>query len=235
VAVGAGAVNAGPNSTGMEGVPIVRAVIPMPHMPALDLALSIALGVGLAAAVGFRVFVPMLVMSVAAYTGHLTLSSGFAWLGSASALVMLSVAAVLEILAYYIPGVDNLLDAIATPAALLAGTIVSAAVMTDLPPILKWTTAVIAGGGAAGLTQGLTSLLRAKSTVMTGGFGNHVVASGELGGALIVSLLALAAPLAAVALVVLFCWFALRLVRRLFRREPPGKSASVAARILPGP
>ena len=235
MAVGAGAVNAGPNSTGMEGVPIVRAVIPMPHMPALDLALSIALGVGLAAAVGFRVFVPMLVMSVAAYTGHLTLSSGFAWLGSASALVMLSVAAVLEILAYYIPGVDNLLDAIATPAALLAGTIVSAAVMTDLPPILKWTTAVIAGGGAAGLTQALTSLLRAKSTVMTGGFGNHVVASGELGGALIVSLLALAAPLAAVALVVLFCWFALRLVRRLFRREPPGKSASVAARILPGP
>ena len=169
----------------------------MPHMPAFDLALSIALGVGLAAAVGFRVFVPMLVMSVAAYTGHLTLSSGFAWLGSASALVMLSVAAVLEILAYYIPGVDNLLDAIATPAALLAGTIVSAAVMTDLPPILKWTTAVIAGGGAAGLTQALTSLLRAKSTVMTGGLGNHIIASGELGGALLVSLLALAAPLAA--------------------------------------
>jgi hypothetical protein len=197
-------------------------------MAGLDLALSIALGVGLAAAVGFRVFLPMLVMSIAAFSGHLTLSSGFAWLGTAPALVMLSVAALLEILAYYIPGVDNLLDAIATPAALIAGTVVSAAVMTDLPPIVKWTTAVIAGGGAAGLTQGLTSLLRAKSTVMTAGLGNHALATGELGGALIVSLLALVAPLAAVGLVALFCWFAVRLVRRLFRKDRPAAPPSAA-------
>jgi hypothetical protein len=196
-------------------------MIPLPHLPAMDLALSIALGVGLAAAVGLRVFLPMLVMSVAAYTGHLALSGGFAWLGSAAAIVMLCVAAILEILAYYIPGVDNLLDTIAAPAALIAGTVVSAAVMTDLPPLVKWTTAVIAGGGAAGLTQGLTSLLRAKSTVMTGGLGNHVLATGEWGGALLVSLLALAFPVAAVALVAVFCWFAIRLLRRLFRKDSP--------------
>src|SRR5215472_10728183 len=170
-------------------------MLPLPHMPALQLALSIALGIGLAAAVGLRVFLPMLVVSIAAYTGHLPLSSGFEWLGTAPAIVMLGVAAILEILAYYIPGVDNLLDALSAPAALIAGTVVSAAVMTDLPPIVKWTTAVIAGGGAAGLTQGLTSLLRAKSTLMTGGLGNHVVASGELGGALLLSLLALGVPL----------------------------------------
>jgi len=197
-------------------------------MAGLDLALSIALGVGLAAAVGFRVFLPMLVMSVAAYTGHLTLSNGLEWLGTPAALVMLGVATVLEILAYYIPGVDNLLDVIAAPAALIAGTVVSAAVMTDLPPILKWTTAVIAGGGAAGLTQGLTSLLRAKSTVMTAGLGNHAVATGELGGALILSLLALAAPLAAVGVVALFCWFAVRLMRRLFRKDRPAAPSSAA-------
>jgi len=188
-------------------------------MAGTDLALSIALGVGLAAAVGLRVFVPMLVLSVAACSGHLTLSSGFAWLGTPAALLMLSVAALLEVLAYYIPGVDNLLDAIATPAALIAGTVVSAAVMTDLPPLVKWTTAVIAGGGAAGLTQGLTSLLRAKSTVMTAGLGNHVLASAELGGALALSLLALAAPVVAVALVALLCWLALRLARRLSRKQ----------------
>lgn len=177
------------------------------------------MGVGLAAAVGFRVFLPMLVLSIAAYSGHLTLSSGLAWLGTPAALVMLSVAAVLETLAYYIPGVDNILDVLAAPAALIAGTVVSAAVMTNVPPMVKWTTAVIAGGGAAGLTQGLTSLLRAKSTVMTAGLGNFALASGELGGALIVSLLALSAPLAAVGLVALFCWFTVRLVRTLFRKD----------------
>jgi hypothetical protein len=200
-------------------------MLQLPHVAGTDLALSIALGVALASAVGFRVFLPMLVVSVAACTGHLALSSGFAWLGTPAALIMLSVAAVVEILAYYIPGVDNLLDAIATPAALIAGTVVSAAVMVDLPPLVKWTTAVIAGGGAAGLTQGLTSLLRAKSTLFTGGLGNHALATGELGGALIVSLTALAAPLAALALVALFCWFALRLVRRLFRRDRPAPAS----------
>jgi uncharacterized protein DUF4126 len=191
----------------------------VPHMAPLDLALSIALGVGLAAAVGLRVFLPLLVVSAAAWSGHLALGSGFAWLGSPAALVMLSVAAVLEILAYYIPGVDNLLDTISTPAALIAGTVVSAAVMVDLPPMVKWTTAVIAGGGAAGLTQGLTSLLRAKSTVTTGGLGNHVLATGEWGGALLLSLLALAAPLAAVGVVALLCWCAVRVLRRLLRRQ----------------
>jgi hypothetical protein len=127
------------------------------------------------------------------------------------------------------------LDAIAAPAALIAGTVVSAAVMTDLPPIVKWTTAVIAGGGAAGLTQGLTSLLRAKSTVMTGGLGNHVLATGEWGGALLVSLLALALPVITVALVAIFCWFAIRLVRRLFRKETPLSSGPAASGSPPAP
>jgi hypothetical protein len=198
-------------------------------MAGTDVALSIALGVGLAAAVGLRVFLPMLVVSVAAYSGHLPLSSGFAWLGSAPALLMLAIAAVLEIVAYYIPGVDNLLDALATPAALIAGTVVSAAVMADLPPLVKWTTAVIAGGGAAGLTQGITSLLRLKSTTLTAGLGNHVVASGELGGALALSLLALAAPVLAIAVVAVFCWFAIRLLRRLLRKAQPAVSAGPTA------
>jgi hypothetical protein len=186
-------------------------------MSDLDLALSIALGVGLAAATGFRVFLPMLVMSAAAYTGHLPLSENFAWLGTPSALMMLGVAALVEILAYYIPGVDNLLDALATPAAVVAGTLVSAAVITDLPPMLKWTTAIIAGGGVAGLTQGVTALLRAKSTVLTAGVGNPVIATAELGGSLLVSLLALAAPLVALLVVIVFLWLAMRLIRRIAR------------------
>jgi len=206
-------------STAPAGASIVARVIPVPHMAGTEVALSVALGVGLAAAVGFRVFLPMLVMGIAAYSGHLHLSSGFAWLGTAPALLMLAIAAGVEVFAYYIPGVDNLLDALAAPAALIAGTVVAAAVMTDLPPIVKWSTAVIAGGGAAGLTQGITSLLRLKSTTLTAGLGNHVVATGELGGALGLSLLALGAPLLALAALALFCWFAIRLLRRLFRRS----------------
>jgi Domain of unknown function (DUF4126) len=183
-----------------------------------DLALSIVLGIALAAATGFRVFLPMLIISGAANTGHLQLDNSFAWLGTPSALTMLSVAALAEVLAYYVPVIDNLLDTLAAPAALVAGTIVSAAVMTDVPPIVKWTAAVIAGGGIAGLTQGLTGMLRAHSTVLTGGLGNTVISTAELGGALLISLLALVAPAAAIALVTLFLLVAIRLLRRLFRR-----------------
>jgi hypothetical protein len=182
-----------------------------------DLALSIVLGIALAAATGFRVFLPMLIVSAAAYTGHLQLDNNFSWLGTPSALTMLSVAALTEVLAYYVPVIDNLLDTLATPAALIAGTIVSAAVMTDVPPMVQWTVAVIAGGGIAGLTQGLTGILRAHSTVWTGGLGNPVIATAELGGALLISFLAMVAPTAAIALVILFLLVAIRLLRRIFR------------------
>jgi hypothetical protein len=182
-----------------------------------ELALSIVLGVALAAATGFRVFLPMLVVSGAAYTGHLSLDNSFAWLGTLPALIMLSVAAAAEILAYYIPVLDNLLDAVAAPAAFVAGTIASAAVMIDMPPMVKWTAAVIAGGGIAGLTHGVTGMIRAHSTVLTGGLGNALLATAELVGALLVSILALAAPAAAIGLVILFLWLALRLMRQLRR------------------
>jgi len=175
-----------------------------------DLALSIVLGIALAAATGFRIFLPMLIVSGSAYTGHLQLDNSFAWLGTSSALIMLSVAALAEVVAYYVSVIDNLLDALATPAALIAGTIVSAAVMTDLPPMVKWTAAVIAGGGIAGLTQGLTGILRAHLTVLTGGLGNPVIATAELGGVLLISFLALVAPTVAIALVILFLLAAIR-------------------------
>jgi len=150
---------------------------------------------------------------------HLSLDERFAWLATSSALITLSVAALLEILAYYVPAVDNVLDTLATPASLVAGTVISAAVMTDLPPMVKWTAAVIAGGGVAGLTQAGTAMLRAKSTILTGGVGNVVISTAELGGALLISLLALAAPLAALGLVIFFLWLAMRLIRQLIRRE----------------
>jgi Domain of unknown function (DUF4126) len=175
-------------------------------MSELDLGLSIALGIGLAAATGLRLFLPMLVVSAASYGGYLPLSDNFAWLATPAALILLGVAALVEILAYYIPGLDNLLDTLATPAAFVAGTIVSAAVITDLPPMVKWAAAIIAGGGIAGLTQSVTTVVRAHSTMMTGTLGNPAVATAELGGSLIVSLLALVAPLlTALVIVVMAC------------------------------
>jgi hypothetical protein len=189
----------------------------------MDATVSIALGIGLAAAVGFRVFLPLLVAAVAAYTGHLHLDAHFAWLGSLTAITMLGVAAVVEVAAYYIPAVDNLLDTVTTPLALVAGTVVSAAVITDMPPLIKWSTAIIAGGGVAAVTQGVTTLVRAKSTAFTAGLGNPVVSTVEMFAAIIIALLALIAPLVALALVVAICWITVRTVRKFLRSDRAAK------------
>lgn len=179
-----------------------------------DTLMAIALGIGLSAASGFRAFVPLLVASLAARGGYLTLSPGMEWIATDAALAAFAIATGLEIAAYYTPWLDNLLDVIATPAAVLAGTVLMVAVLPDLPPALRWGLAIIAGGGAAGVIQLLTVLLRLKSTALTGGLGNPIVATGELIGALIVSLLSLLAPLFVLVLVAVLGVFTLRKSRR---------------------
>lgn len=182
--------------------------------------LSVALGIGLAAASGFRVFLPMLIAALAARAGHLPLNDSFAWLASTPALLTLGSAAVLETLAYYVPGVDHVLDVAASPVTLIAGAVVSAAVMVDVPPSVLWPVAIIAGGGIAGLTKGSTAVLRAKSGLLTGGLANPVVSTAETVGAAGVSILALLVPLASlVAILALLAWAARRAGKVLFGRR----------------
>ncbi len=187
----------------------------------MDTILSLGIGLGLSAACGFRVFVPLLIASIASQTGHLSLSPGFEWIGTREALLAFATATLLEVLAYYIPWLDHALDVIATPAAVLAGIIVSASVLADLPPILKWGAALI-GGGVAGITQGASLLLRLKSTFFTGGIGNPLVSTAELIAALLLALLALLVPVVCLVLIAALCIAAFRLSGRLVfgRRHP---------------
>jgi len=161
--------------------------------------LGIGVGLALSTAAGLRVFVPLLLTGVAARLGYLRLVPDMAWIESDMALVAFATATVIEIGAYYMPWLDNVLDVIATPAAVTAGILITAAVTPDLPPLLRWTLAILAGGGTAGVVQASTALLRLKSSLATAGVGNFVLATGELVGAVAFSVLAVLAPLLAVA------------------------------------
>jgi hypothetical protein len=186
----------------------------------METILSLLVGIGLSAACGFRVFVPLLIASVAAHTGHLKLAAGFAWLGSDVALIAFAVATALEIVAYYVPWIDHLLDVIATPAAIVAGTLITASLVTDMSPFLRWTLAVIAGGGVAGAVQGTTVFARAISSVGTGGLVNPIVSTVELGGSMIMSLLAIIVPVLAIVLVAGFLTVGgVGISRRALRRK----------------
>ena len=177
----------------------------------LESLVAVAIGIGLAAATGFRVFLPLLVAGLAARFGDLPLANGFQWLSTTSALIALGSASVIEIAAYYIPIVDHLLDVLAGPIAIAAGVIASASVMVDIPAEIKWPVAGIAGGGIAGLTKVMSALVRAKSGLFTGGLANPIVSTTETAGAFIFALMAILIPvISLLGLAVLLFWLGRR-------------------------
>lgn len=183
-------------------------------MGELDTITALMAGIGLSAACGFRVFLPFLGLSLAAMNGYVTLAEGFQWLGTWPALVVLLSATGVEIAAYYVPVIDNLLDTIAAPVAVVAGLLAMAAIAIDMPPVLKWSVAVIAGGGVAGVVQGSTIVARALSTIHLPGPGNFIVATLEWLGAAGTTLVALLIPFAALVMVIIILlWLAIRWLR----------------------
>ena len=182
----------------------------------METIFAILTGIGLSAACGFRIFLPLLALNVASMFGYIGLANGFEWMGGYYATIAFSTATVLEITAYYVPWLDNIMDSIASPVCIIAGTIVTASVVTGMPASTKWVLSIIAGGGIAGLLQGATVALRTKSSLFTGGIGNFAVATFELAGSVITSVLAVLLPVAAVIIAMIFAVYCLVWVRRIF-------------------
>jgi hypothetical protein len=193
----------------------------------METLIAVSVGLGLAAAAGMRVFLPLFVLGLAGSSGLVPLAPGWEWVASSAALVGLGTAMALEIAAYYVPWVDQALDVVATPAAVIAGMIATASVLVDVPPLLKWAVVIVGGGGVAGLTQGMSVLTRLKSTTLTGGMANPVVSTAEWVGALVVAALAVLLPLIGLVLSVVLLVYLVRRARRLRRATSrPTMSAS---------
>lgn len=181
----------------------------------METILSLCIGIGLSAACGFRVFVPLLVMSVASLMGWFEPMKGFEWLAIPSVCIGLAVATICEIGAYYIPWVDNALDTIATPAAMVAGTLTTMAVSTgEMSQFASWAAAIIVGGGTATAVQMGTVAVRGVSTATTGGIANPLVSTGEWIGAIVVSILSLIVPVLVVVVGIILMVLAVRWLRK---------------------
>jgi len=185
-----------------------------------EILLTILMGIGLSAASGFRVFIPLLVVSIASFTGNLTLADSFSWIGTLPALITFGIATVFEIAGYYIPWVDNILDTITSPMAVVAGAVLMASVVTDISPLIKWVLAIIAGGGVAGTIQALTGMTRVTSSLTTGGLGNPAVSTVESGSSITLSAIAIFIPLiAGIIVIALLVWATKILVNRFTARS----------------
>jgi len=171
------------------------------------LILSFFLGLGLSAAAGFRIFLPLLVMSVAAHFGKIPIDDSWLWVGSYTTMTTLALASLIEIGAYYIPWIDNLLDTIALPMAGIAGTLLMATAMTDLSPILKWSLAIIAGGGAATTISATSATTRMASSVGTAGIANPIVSTVETASAFFLSVVSVIIPFFAFIMVLMIAYF----------------------------
>lgn len=168
-----------------------------------DILWGLITGISLSAACGFRVFVPLLVMSIASFTGYMELSEGYDWIASLPAVIAFSTATLLEIAGYYNPWIDNALDMLSSPLAIIAGVITTSAMIADINPFLKWTAGIVCGGGAAMLMQIVTVKARALSSMFTGGFANPLFATVENAASLIISLLAIVFAPIAIAIIII--------------------------------
>ncbi|MEA1784913.1 DUF4126 domain-containing protein [Arenibacter sp. GZD96] len=183
-----------------------------------DTLLSIFLGIGLAASVGFRVFLPLFALSLAAYAGLWPLNAQWQWLGSLPAVMALGVAMLAEIGAYFVPWVDHILDTIALPLAALAGTAIMVATATNMDPLVTWSLAIIAGGGTATAIKSASATGRLAATGVTGGMANPIISGVETGTALVVSTASIFAPVLA-AILVLFIFFALAWIYKKVQKK----------------
>ena len=163
----------------------------------METIIGILVGIGLSAASGLRVFIPLLGLSLAGHYQIMPLGESFTWLASWQAMLAFGVASVLEIGAYYIPWLDHTLDVVLAPAAAIAGTLLTASTIGDVSPFLKWSLAIVAGGGVSSLVHFSSAAVRAAVSLPTGGLANPVVSSGEGIGAIALTVMAIFIPVIA--------------------------------------
>ncbi len=187
-------------------------------MNEFDIILALCMGLGLAAASGFRVFLPPFLLSIAVRADAVEVdltNTSLEYFDSNVAVILLGVATIAELAAYYVPWVDNILDSIASPAAIIAGTGMTAIVLGGTDPIIQWALAIIAGGGVTAAVQGATVVTRGVSTAITAGIGNPVVSTGENIASLILSIMAIfLAPLAALFALILLAMIVKVMVKK---------------------
>lgn len=183
---------------------------------------SVLIGISLAACAGFRVFIPLLISSIAFKLGWITPIESLEWLGTTAAIIIFAVAAVFETLAFLIPWLDHAFDVIAAPLAVIAGALMASALANDLSAPMRIGLGIIAGGGTAGAVQATTSLLRLGSTKFTGGLGNPLFSKIESTIATVGSFLAIFVPILVIVLLGGFFWMAYRLIRKFILKKNPG-------------
>ena len=183
------------------------------------LLIALCLGLGLAAATGLRAFLPLLMVAVLARFDLMGVDFGpnFAWLETNTALIALSVAVVAELVLDKIPAVDSAVDVVMTVVRPALAAVLVMASFSQADPAIAPILALIAAPVAL-LGHGAKAVTRPAVTATTAGLGNPVASVAEDGWALVLTGLAILAPLLVPLAVLLSIWVGWRIARALSRR-----------------
>lgn len=172
--------------------------------------LPILAGILLAAATGFRVFLPLAALSWAANLNYFELQPSLGWLGTKTAAGILTAAVVIEILADKFPAVDNFLDSINTFVKPIAGALVMAAPLISLDPAYAIVIGIAAGSTVAGGIHLLKAKARLAANLLTFGLAAPVLSVAEDAFTLLVIAAAIFVPLVGLVLVGVIFFFLIR-------------------------
>jgi len=187
----------------------------------LNILFAISAGVALAAATGFRAFLPLFGLGLVARLGWTTIRPAEQWLAGDLALIALGTATVVELLADKIPVVDHVLDSIATVIRPVAAWVVSFGVLTPLGQEWAGALATVLAGGAFGV-HALKAKARVGSTLATVGTANPFLSAIEDAIALTLTLVGILAPILALLFLVLLVWVGIKVLRKVSRTPPAG-------------
>ncbi|MCG3151889.1 MAG: hypothetical protein GEEBNDBF_01174 [bacterium] len=148
---------------------------PFDMMSPVALGFCIMMGISLAAVAGLRAFLPLCVVGWLAHENLLPLSSAYSWLGSDVAVLIFTVAAIIEVAADKIPVLDNVLDSVADWVKPVAGTILVSGFIEQWDPLWATIFGLLAGGSVASLFHQAKKITRLSSTGFTLGMGNPVI------------------------------------------------------------
>ena len=187
-----------------------------------SLILALLLGLGLSASTGLNTFLPLLLLAAAAKfeIAGITLGEKFEWLSSDVAIIVLIIACVAELVADKVPAVDHFLDSIGTFVRPIAGATAAASVLTDVDPMVAALVGIMMGAPTSLGFHTLKAGTRVASSAATFGCANPLISIVEDIFSLVLSVIAIFAPVIVPIVLGLFILVLWKVMKRI-RGGPP--------------
>ncbi len=183
----------------------------------MDALFGVFSAFGLSSAAGLNAYIPLLAVGLLGRLEYLTLQNPYSVLTSTPVLAILAGLTLIDFIADKVPAVDHVTHVIGGLVHPIAGAIVFASqnnLLSDVHPAISLAAGFVMAGGF----HATRAAVRPVATATTAGVGNPVLSLLEDVVSLVLSVLAIFAPLIALVLFIALLFVVVRAWQRLRRR-----------------